>query len=116
MTGAFPGGKSGFLIRVTSLRVLKSTTANPLSSESWAKIHFVEPSGFVLNAIGRTLIVTSLSLRRVKRSFEARVSFPASVDHAPSSSVRYLTFSPRQKTCWPVECRMTLDERDGGLV
>src|SRR5580658_8021679 len=40
-------------MRLTSFRVAKSTTANPLKPESWAKIHLVLPSGFVANAMGR---------------------------------------------------------------
>ena len=40
-------------MRLISLRVAKSTTANPLKPVSCAKIHFVEPSGLVLNVIGR---------------------------------------------------------------
>jgi hypothetical protein len=35
------------------LWVAKSTTANPWKPESWASIHFVDPSLFVVNAIGR---------------------------------------------------------------
>src|SRR4051812_32602928 len=53
-TGFFPGGRTGFLIRRTSFRVAKSTTANPLKSVSCTKIHFVDPSGLLANAIGRT--------------------------------------------------------------
>src|SRR4026208_2385892 len=49
-----PGGRSGFLIRLTSLCVAKSTTTNPLRSLTWTKIHLVEPSAFQLNVIGRT--------------------------------------------------------------
>ena len=52
--GRLPGGRSGFLMRLISLRVAKSTTANPFKPLSCANIHFVEPSGFVLNVIGRT--------------------------------------------------------------
>src|SRR5215470_9576097 len=48
-----PGGSSGSAIRLISLWVAKSTTANPLKPESWASIHFVDPSLFVVNAIGR---------------------------------------------------------------
>src|SRR5262245_13563670 len=50
----FPGGKSGFLIRLISLRVAKSTTANPLRPLICTKIHLVDPSGFQLNVMGRT--------------------------------------------------------------
>ncbi len=53
VTGALPGGRSGFLIRRISLCVAKSTTAKPLKSVSWTKIHLVEPSAFAANAIGR---------------------------------------------------------------
>src|SRR6187397_3125627 len=50
----FPGGRSGFLIRLISFRVAKSTTANPLKPLTCTKIHLVDPSGFVLNVIGLT--------------------------------------------------------------
>src|ERR1700691_864632 len=40
-------------MRLISFRVAKSTTANPLKPESWAKIHLVLPSGFVANVMGR---------------------------------------------------------------
>src|SRR5690348_15091564 len=49
----FPAGRSGSAIRLISLCVEKSTTANPLKPESWTNIHFVEPSLFVVKAIGR---------------------------------------------------------------
>src|SRR5206468_3581265 len=49
-----PGGRSGFLIRLISLRVAKSTTANPLKPVNCTKSHFVEPSALVENVIGRT--------------------------------------------------------------
>ena len=42
------------LIRLISLRVAKSTTANPLRSVNCVNIHLVDPSGFQLNVIGRT--------------------------------------------------------------
>src|SRR5438105_4163965 len=53
-TSFFPAGSGGFLMRWTSLCVAKSTTANPLRPLIWTKIHFVEPSGLLANAIGRT--------------------------------------------------------------
>ena len=40
-------------MRLISLRVAKSTTAKPLKPVSCTKIHFVEPSGFAVNVIGR---------------------------------------------------------------
>jgi hypothetical protein len=52
-TVVFPGGRSGLVIRLSSFRVAKSTTAKPLKPVSCAKIHLVEPSGLVLKVIGR---------------------------------------------------------------
>ena len=41
------------MMRRTSLRVAKSTTANPWNSESWTMISLVDPSAFQVKAIGR---------------------------------------------------------------
>src|SRR6202051_4511237 len=43
---------SDSLISLIFACVAKSTTANPLRSPSWAKIHLVDPSGFFDIAIG----------------------------------------------------------------
>src|ERR1051325_3161286 len=53
-TVAFPGGRSGLLIRLISLCVAKSMTAKPLRPLICTKIHLVDPSGFQLKVIGRT--------------------------------------------------------------
>src|SRR5215217_1263360 len=53
-TVALPGGNSGLFTRLISLRVAKSMTANPFRPLNCAKIHWVEPSAFQLNVIGRT--------------------------------------------------------------
>src|SRR5258706_2879531 len=53
-TSFLPAASGGFLMRWTSLCVAKWTTANRLSPLIWTNIHFVEPSGLVANAIGRT--------------------------------------------------------------
>src|ERR1700745_2638743 len=53
-TSFSPAASGGLLMRCTSLCVAKSTTANPLRPLICTKIHFVEPSGLVENAIGRT--------------------------------------------------------------
>ena len=41
------------MIRRSSLRVAKSTTAKPWKFESWTMISFVDPSGLRVKAIGR---------------------------------------------------------------
>src|SRR5437773_5465273 len=53
MIGTLPGGSLGSSMRATSLRVLKSTTTNPLRLPICTKIERLEPSGFLEIAIGR---------------------------------------------------------------
>ena len=79
MSGILPAASLGSSIRATSLRVLKSTTTNPLKVPIWTKSERVEPSGAFDIAIGRgdwrTRSKTWTLLRADKTNFhvEARL-------------------------------------------
>ena len=80
-------------MRLICLCVAKSTTAKPLRSLNCAKIHFVEPSGFAENAIGRmpasistyhagSSVVVSATLIVLPPIEPATTYFPSGVTYA----------------------------------
>src|SRR4029077_13633593 len=107
---------SGSLILATSLRAAKSTTANPLVSESCTKMRLVDPSGPASIVIGRTPRSNGSSQIGTSRSRSMKVKRLAGIEPAmrclPSGVVDVVQPALDQDALGPGQ-RLCVDDVDG---